>query len=282
MRLLHAVLGRTIPSWAVLLAVVAAPAGAHAADPSALWKIVNGKCVPHCGPIEYPCFSGTACDPTSGLCISPSCVGVTCPSGQICAQGICGTPCTGVVCPTGQACVGNACVDLCANISCPSGQVCAEGGCVPACGQCGGLTCASPMACDSKTGTCDDPSCPNGCGAGTHCASGACVDDCAGAKCPAGQTCQAGQCSMPAPSKDGGLTWSGSDASAPGSSTVNEDGGSGPADWDSSPASSGCGCRLADEGAGGVPLGIGAALGLSLTLRRRRAPRRRRGGDLRG
>jgi CDP-diacylglycerol pyrophosphatase len=47
MRLLHAVLGRTVPSWAVLLAVVAAPAGAHAADPSALWKIVNGKCVPH-------------------------------------------------------------------------------------------------------------------------------------------------------------------------------------------------------------------------------------------
>jgi len=31
----------------VLLAVLLAPAGAHAADPSALWKIVNGQCVPH-------------------------------------------------------------------------------------------------------------------------------------------------------------------------------------------------------------------------------------------
>ncbi|MEA2774493.1 MAG: CDP-diacylglycerol pyrophosphatase [Acetobacteraceae bacterium] len=32
---------------AVLLGLVLAPAGAHAADPSALWKIVSGKCVPH-------------------------------------------------------------------------------------------------------------------------------------------------------------------------------------------------------------------------------------------
>jgi len=31
----------------VLLGLVLAPVGAEAADPSALWKIVNGKCVPH-------------------------------------------------------------------------------------------------------------------------------------------------------------------------------------------------------------------------------------------
>jgi CDP-diacylglycerol pyrophosphatase len=37
MRLVHA----------VLLGLVLAPAGARAADPSVLWKIVNGKCVPH-------------------------------------------------------------------------------------------------------------------------------------------------------------------------------------------------------------------------------------------
>lgn len=34
-------------SWAVLLAGPLGPAGAEAADPSALWKIVSGQCVPH-------------------------------------------------------------------------------------------------------------------------------------------------------------------------------------------------------------------------------------------
>jgi CDP-diacylglycerol pyrophosphatase len=33
--------------WALLLGLVFAPCGANAADPSALWKIVSGKCVPH-------------------------------------------------------------------------------------------------------------------------------------------------------------------------------------------------------------------------------------------
>lgn len=233
----------------------------------------NGKCVEHCGPIEYPCPANTACDPTSGLCISPSCVGVTCPSGQICQQGQCGTPCTGVVCPTGQTCVGNACVDLCANISCPSGQVCAEGACVPACGQCGGLTCASPLACDSTTGSCDDPSCPNGCSSGTHCDSGSCVDNCAGAKCPIGQTCQAGQCITQAESKDGGLVWEGGidGGTGPVTSRNGPDGGGGDAssDWPSGPPS-GCGCRSVGGGAGGVPIGVGAMLGLALLRRRRR------------
>jgi CDP-diacylglycerol pyrophosphatase len=35
------------PAWALLLGLVCAPAGARAADPSALWKIVSGQCVPH-------------------------------------------------------------------------------------------------------------------------------------------------------------------------------------------------------------------------------------------
>jgi CDP-diacylglycerol pyrophosphatase len=42
MRLISAILPH-----AVLLALMLAPAAAHAADPSALWNIVNGKCVPH-------------------------------------------------------------------------------------------------------------------------------------------------------------------------------------------------------------------------------------------
>lgn len=232
----------------------------------------NGKCVPHCGPIEYPCFAGTACDPKSGLCIDPSCVGVACPAGQICQQGTCGTPCSGVVCPYGQTCVGNACVDLCSSVSCPVGQTCAEGVCIPSCAQCGGLTCASPLACDGKTGACTDPSCPSGCPSGKHCASGACVDDCSGVTCPVGQTCQAGQCATPKPSTDGGLTWSG-DASTSGSvgpqsgppSNDSPDAGNG---WTAS-SSSGCGCSAVGGDTAALPLGAFGLLGLA--LRRRRA-----------
>jgi hypothetical protein len=233
----------------------------------------NGKCVPHCGPIEYPCFSGTSCDPTSGLCIAPTCVGVTCGAGLICQAGKCGTPCTGVVCPAGQTCEGNACVDLCAGVTCPSGQVCAEGACLPSCGQCGGLTCASPLACDTTSGQCADPSCSKPCGTGTHCSNGACVDNCAGAVCPSGQTCQAGQCVSPTPSKDGGLTWEGGvDASSGGPG--NPDGGSnGESPWVQGPVTAACGCRLVGGGAGGIPLGAGAALALALLRRRKQRAR---------
>jgi len=233
----------------------------------------NGKCVPHCGPIEYPCFSGSSCDPTSGLCIDPSCVGVTCGAGLICQSGKCGTPCTGVVCPNGQTCEGNACVDLCASVTCPSGQVCAEGVCLPSCGQCGGITCTAPLACDSTSGQCADPSCSSACPSGTHCSSGSCVDNCAGAVCPSGQTCEGGECITPAPSKDGGLTWDGGfDASAGSGGGGNPDGGSG-SDWEQGPVTPACGCRVVGGGAGGIPLGAGVALGLSLLRRRRQRKR---------
>src|SRR5271157_622215 len=33
--------------WPLLLGLAFAPAGARAADPSALWKIVNSECIPH-------------------------------------------------------------------------------------------------------------------------------------------------------------------------------------------------------------------------------------------
>jgi hypothetical protein len=234
----------------------------------------NGKCVPHCGPNEFPCFSGSACDMASGLCLAPSCVGVACGAGLICQSGQCNTPCTGVVCPTGQTCVGNACLDLCAAVSCPSGQVCAEGICVPSCGQCGGLTCASPLACDPTTGACGDPSCPSGCPTATHCSSGACVDDCAGAKCPDGQTCQAGQCVTPAPSTDGGLVWDGG-SGPPGSgatATEGSDGGTGNSLFPTGTPSA-CGCRVVGGRAGTGPLGIVASLAMALLRRRKRGRR---------
>jgi MYXO-CTERM domain-containing protein len=244
----------------------------------------NGKCVPHCGSIEYPCNANAACDPKSGLCVDPKCVGVTCGSGQICIAGTCGTPCTGVTCPHGQTCLGNTCIDLCAGVTCPAGQVCAEGGCVPSCGQCGGLTCASPLSCDGKTGLCADSSCPGGCSAGTHCASGSCVDDCQGARCPAGQSCQAGQCVAPGSSKDGGIVMPGGSDAGPGGSSSSgsgDDGGAGSsAETWSQQSPKGCGCRATGAGAGGLPFGIVAAVAIGLLRRRagaRKAAREARG-----
>jgi hypothetical protein len=225
----------------------------------------NGTCVPHCGSVEFPCTGGAACDDKSGLCVDPKCVGVSCPSGQICQAGQCGTPCSGVMCPHGQTCLGNACVDLCGGIMCTAGQVCSAGGCVPACGQCGGLTCAAPMSCDGKSGRCADASCPTGCKAGTHCSSGSCVDDCAGAHCPVGQTCQGGQCIPPGVSKDGGIANPGGPDAG-----LGDDGSNGSAGDTSSfqQAPRGCACRATGGGAGGVPLGVGIALGLGLFRRR--------------
>jgi hypothetical protein len=226
----------------------------------------NGKCVPHCGSVEFPCQGGGSCDSTSGLCVDPKCVGVTCPSGQICTAGTCGTPCDGVVCPHGQSCVGNACVDLCGGVSCASGQVCVDGACVPGCGACGGVTCAAPLSCDMTSGACADTSC-GACPNGTYCSSGHCVPACTGAKCPAGQTCQAGNCVGPgATPVDGGFTPVGG---PDGGAGAGDDGGAnGDNGFVGNARGSGCSCRSAG-GTGGeeIPLLAFAALSLALTRR---------------
>jgi MYXO-CTERM domain-containing protein len=230
---------------------------------------VNGACVQPCGSLEFECpQAGTQCDPKSGLCVDPKCIGVTCPGGQICAGGTCGTPCDGVVCPHGQTCLGNQCVDLCAKITCPSGQACAGGVCLPGCGVCGGITCESPLSCDATSGACADASCPNGCPGGTSCSAGQCVDDCQGAKCPAGQSCQGGQCVGPGvATPDGGFVAVSGGSSGGG---TGGDGGAAGGDAPFSPGRSGCGCATAGHD-DDVTVALGAAVALGIALGRRRA-----------
>jgi MYXO-CTERM domain-containing protein len=238
-------------------------------------QCVNGKCVAPCGSLEFQCpQAGTQCDPASGLCVDPKCVGVTCPSDQICIAGQCGTPCTNVVCPHGQTCLGNECLDLCVGVACPSGETCDQGVCLPGCGTCGGVTCAAPLACDTTSGSCGDPSCANGCPSGTFCSSGQCVDACQGANCPTGQTCQGGQCVGPgAASADGGLINPGADGGLGGGDGGGSSSGGGNGDlppFVSSPHA-GCACSSGGGAGGGlVALLFGASLVASLTTRRRR------------
>jgi MYXO-CTERM domain-containing protein len=228
---------------------------------------VNGKCVAPCGSQEFQCpQQGTQCDPATGLCVDPTCVGVKCGPGLICQGGQCGTPCSGVVCPHGQSCVGDECVDLCVGVSCLSGDVCTSGVCLPGCGHCGGVTCASPLACDT-TGACADPSCAGGCPSGQWCSAGQCVDDCQDAKCPAGQSCQGGQCVGPgASSADGGLV---PVSGSPGNSGVADGGGAANEAPTFNTGPGGCGCRSA-PGDEDVTLLLGGVVALAVLGRRRR------------
>jgi|GEM_PF-657606 len=232
----------------------------------------EGKCVPPCGGGEFTCPAPLACDGKSHLCVDAPCVGVTCPSGQICQSGKCGAPCGGVVCPHGQSCIGNACVDLCTGVSCGTGQACVEGVCVPGCASCGGTMCGAPLACDAASGACVDPSCPGGCPNGTYCSAGSCVDDCHGAKCPDGQTCQGGECVASGAGADAGLGLGGGGVGALDGGA--DEGGTAAGDqpWGMRPKA-GCACDTA--GSRGGPLGAGAtlALGLALGLVARRSRR---------
>ncbi len=210
----------------------------------------HGVCRPNCNTAaEFPCEPPTMCDEATGACVDMACAGVTCPSGAACVDGACVTPCDGVICPHGDACVQGRCIDRCANVACATGQVCVEGACFDGCGSCDGIQCGSGLVCGAG-GSCKDPSCPNGCAAGTHCASGACVDDCAGAACPGDQVCQAGACVDP-----GGPNGGGPDAGP---------GGNG----NGTPGAPACSC--ATGGGAGGPLLIVGAIGLALRRRRRR------------
>ncbi len=80
------------------------------------------------------------CSPTqvciSNTCTETRCIGVTCPTGQACAQGGC-VPSTcgvnGTPCPTGQACgpTGSCVPTACATVNCPTGYGCSAGLCIP-------------------------------------------------------------------------------------------------------------------------------------------------------
>jgi hypothetical protein len=164
---------------------------------------VQGKCTGPCSPTEFPCGPPLVC--TNGLCVDPSCAGVSCKAGQICQSGTCVGGCDGVVCPGGQSCELGVCVDPCKGVTC-KGSVCVLGVCVQSC-SC--QACPSGQVCGA-TGACVDTGCDKmTCGAGEICRNGTCGDACAGARCPGGAACHGGQCDPPLPPSSAGTTGSG-------------------------------------------------------------------------
>jgi hypothetical protein len=246
----------------------------------------RGACQPSCRSGEFACTGDLVCD--GDICVTPDCKGVSCASDKTCVAGVCVDACTGVKCPGAQTCIAGTCVDLCASLTCGSSEVCVAGLCQPSCACVG---CTGGLSCDAS-GKCVAPACVGKkCAAGTTCDStGTCVDDCAGATCPTGEVCMAGQCAPAPVSADAGADGSsdastlmlGDDAGSGGTSdaTVIDDaagGGDGSTgDTDAggtlggSKKSSGCGCRTPAAGQSGAASLTLVALGVSLVAARRR------------
>lgn len=175
-----------------------------ACDPS------SGLCLDAC--FEGACPSGEACN-VGGFCEEAACAALTtpCPSGTICRAGACVDPCDGVHCPGRLQCISGACIDLCLGVACPAMQLCVADQpgaltlCGPAC-TCSDLAsttfCGTGTACDERSGSATEGRCVDSgcetmtCAAGQVCTAGACVDACAGVVCPLGQVCEMGACNV--------------------------------------------------------------------------------------
>lgn len=127
----------------------------------------QGKCISPCscfaGSIGCSPLPGTVCDPDTGACAPPACVGVKCMGNDTC------DPTTGM------------CVPFCnGNVKCPATQKCVEPiGCVPVCD---GVTCTAPQTCNPQNGLCEDHSCDGvTCFDPLVCVAGQCVDMSGGA-----------------------------------------------------------------------------------------------------
>jgi hypothetical protein len=243
----------------------------------------KGKCVGKCGMGEFQCAPGLACD-TDFYCKDPSCMGITCPVGQICYGGTCQGGCDGVSCPKGQACVSGACIDLCGGTTCSNSQVCQMGVCVSPC-ECSG--CADGQTCSTSTHLCLDNGCDKqACSPpATVCVNGACQDGCMNVNCPAGQACTAGQCVQVAPTGTGGFIGVLRDAGGSGAGTVPIGSGGHPGNVDASPDQttgtgsganaapgkiSACSCDSSGAGFGPLWMATGLAAAMAMFLRRRR------------
>jgi hypothetical protein len=215
----------------------------------------GGQCVPGCeAGSEFDCPTPLVCDFDTKRCVDPACEGVSCAAEQICRDGECVTACDGIICPVGTSCRQGECVDLCRHVQCADGEVCREGLCFAGCGQCNGVVCSTGLSCKVDSGECVDPSCPDGCPAGTYCDDGDCRDACEGAVCPPGQVCREGVCGT------GDGDW----------------GGGGNGDGDGGAAAASCACLVGAPSP--PPLGAAALLALAALM----VLRRRRGGGRAG
>jgi MYXO-CTERM domain-containing protein len=232
----------------------------------------KGSCVPVCSGGEFTCPADKICN-GDGICVDPTCVDVTCPSGTKCVQGLCQAPCDGVVCPYDQVCLVGACVDPCDVLTCDPGQLCVSGVCSEEC-QCAG--CPMGATCQMD-GLCLDDDCIGvDCPAGSHCDNGTCVDDCDGAVCPSAQTCVMGTC-IDDPGGGGGgagggnmIDLGGSDPGTGGSDVGGANAGGNSLVGGSSGNGSGCGCRVVGPSDADPRLAWLALAALAMALGRRR------------
>jgi MYXO-CTERM domain-containing protein len=83
-----------------------------AGNPDPKKTCVNGACVTTCDCLPCSAASGLACQPSSGKCIDPLCVSVSCGPGDNCVAGNCVDACLNTVCPSNQQCTSGKCVDI--------------------------------------------------------------------------------------------------------------------------------------------------------------------------
>lgn len=104
--------------------------------------------------VDNPCLgvlcpNGLTCQ--QGVCVDLSCLGNQCATGLSCQRGLCvDTACVDVTCPTGSSCQRGLCVTpaVCGNRKVETGEVCDDGNTVNE------TTCAYGQTCSSCNATC--------------------------------------------------------------------------------------------------------------------------------
>jgi hypothetical protein len=228
----------------------------------------GGQCrgTPVACPATDQCHNAGTCDPGSGACSNPSkpdgasCDdGSKCTTGDRCTGGQCGG--TATVCAASDQCHNAGTCDptsgACSNPSKPDGAGCNDGNKCTTGDQCRSGTCMSGQAvvcaatdqchtagtCNPGTGTCSNPSKPDG----------ASCDD--GSKCTAVDQCQGGQCTGGSPVVCSALDQCHRAGTCdPGTGTC-----SNPAQSDGTPCDDGNACTLRDACQAGACVGGGPA-----------------------
>jgi MYXO-CTERM domain-containing protein len=275
--------------------VVCAPAGTTlpgcVTPPVCVCKGQSG-CQDPC--VGVTCPSGQVCTgfgPNAGKCVADNCFNSPCQGcGKVCNHGSCvNNPCASMTCPSGQVCKPSgdfstaACVPSCASVTCPSGKTCVDGACVDGCNP----PCATGQVCNLSASppVCVADHCqPNPCTDGSSCdpVTGACGNSpCEGVVCPNGEICMAGQCVGGSSSSSSGSTSSSSSVSASSaSSSASGAGGGDGSIWGLPTGGGGCACTTTPEPSrtsGAQLLLLVAAAAVS--HRRRRGREKRAAGE---